>query len=124
MNIEDTTHSFVERTLRDVLTNVFFFGLFTFICIWLVSRYYLVSKIGFYIFVIVFVFITFSVIKTLISAMVCIFSHRQSSVIKNRYMIVGALRIVENVVTYLLLSLLCSKLYGMSLIRLFKHTFH
>jgi len=124
MNFEDTTHSFVARAWRDVLTNVFIFGLFTLLCMWLASRYNLISKIGFYIFAIVFIFITFSVIKTLFSAVVCIFNPGQSSTNKNRYMTVGALRIVENLVMYLLLSLLCNKLYSMSLVRFVKYTFH
>ena len=121
---EETSYSLVGRTFRDVLVNVLFFGFITFVCLWLANRYNPISKVGFYIFAIVFIFITFSVIKTLFLAVVCISSRWHSSTVKNRYVIAGTLRIVENGVLYLLLSLLCNKLYGMSLIRFVKYTFH
>jgi len=90
---------------------------------WLANKFNLVSKIGFYIFAIIFVFNALNLIKTLYLTVVCVSNPRQSSTIKNRYMLAGALRIAENLVFYLLLSLLCSTLYGKSLIMLIKHTF-
>ena len=122
MHIEETSHLLVGKTCRDVLTNVFFFALFTFACIWLAGRFNLVSKIGFFAFGIVFLFIAYNAVKTFCLTVVCVSNPSYSSTIKNRNIVAAALRIAETVAMYLLLSLLCGTLYGKSLIRFIKYT--